>query len=143
MSPANFALEHIFFPELSVRANEEYVREAEEGRALPSTRLRLYKVGDNKYQVALGLRVSTSSEADPYDIQALAIAVFMANPMLEEEDQQALIAHNGPNILYGALREQLASITSRGPWNEYYLPIVYIGDEDFLPEDQTDLMDFD
>lgn len=47
---------------------------------------------------------------------------------------------NGPNILYGSLRDYIASITARGPWNEYYLPAGIIEPDDFVadPDEDTD-----
>ena len=85
--------------------------------------------------VYLELEKPIESESDAYEIRALSVGRFQTSPETPSETQQAIIMHSAPNILYGALREHIISMTSRGPWSEYYLPAVIIDPEDFATDE--------
>ena len=139
MNPASFALEHIFYPEVAVKANPEYLRDSENPPAKPQIKISVYKVEENRFQIAMEFTQEIESESDAYDLRAHAFATFLTDPEEAEELQTKVVAQSGPNIVYGALREHFATITARAPWKEYYLPAVISGQEDFfVPESEEE-----
>lgn len=132
MKPAGFVLEHIFYPEVVVRANPEYSRESNNVQAEPQLRIHVYKLEENRYQMAMDFAKDARNDADAYELKAYVVATFLTDPDQNEELQTKVVAQSGPNIMYGALREHLATITARAPWKEHYLPAVIIDRDDFF-----------
>lgn len=131
MRPAEFALEHIFYPEIVVKANPDFNRDAELEQSEQKLKIQVYKLDDHRFQMAMDFVKLIESEADPYELQAFAVATFLTNPDHTEEEQTKTLAKSGPNIIYGALRDHFATVTARAPWKEYYLPAVMIDRDDF------------
>jgi|SRR5690606_10545508 len=142
MKPAAFTLENVFYPQISVRANREHNYDGDGDPVLPSIKIHSYRGDGGRYQIALDLKKAIESDADAYEVKALAIGVFQTDPATPEDKQQAIVMRSGPQIVYGALRDHIATITARGPWNEYYLPAIIIDQDDFVfdDEDEQDLI---
>jgi preprotein translocase subunit SecB len=75
---------------------------------------------------ALELTVSHScSEGQnfPYNFKVALLGFFaFRNGSATSEAEQQFVRVNGSSMLYGAAREIVRSMTSRGPWEELFLP---------------------
>ena len=60
------------------------------------------------------------------------IGYFSLTDSVKDEMKEKLLMTNGMSLLYGAAREHVASITSRGPWDSFYLPCV-----SFRPDEKS------
>ncbi|MHB8762952.1 MAG: hypothetical protein ACYDA8_01200 [Deferrisomatales bacterium] len=58
----------------------------------------------------------------PYQIDLLAVGLFLLDPGVPEPERQRLVAINGCSMVYGAAREFLLTVTGRGPWGACQLP---------------------
>jgi len=71
MKPAKFALDHLFYPELSVKASQEYSPEDGVTPTEPTIKIFLNKTGVNLFHLGLRLNLSAEVPADKYSIEAL------------------------------------------------------------------------
>lgn len=131
MKKPNFALEALFYPEISVKANPEYDSSSQEQETEPVSRVFFNKTSENTYQVGVGIALAKEVSSDPYSVEALGLGVFSVDESLEEEDRLKTIIKNGPNLVYGGLREFIATVTGRGPYGEYFLPATIFEPSDF------------
>lgn len=138
MKPAKFALEHLFYPEISVKASQVFDPEGEETLSEPTIKIFISKTSENLFHLGLKLSLSAEVPSDKYAIEAFAVGVFRADETLPEDQQVRQIAHSGPNLVFGGLRDMVATITGRGPWSEYYLQPKIIEPEDFASNDEVD-----
>lgn len=143
MKPAKFALEHLFYPEISVKASEEHDPESDDTLTEPSIKIFINKTGPGLFHLAVKLHLSAEVPSDKYAIDAYAVGVFRADEALPEDQQVRLIAQSGPNIVFGGLRDMIATITGRGPWSEYYLQPKIIEPDDFVSKDDIDGLEAD
>jgi preprotein translocase subunit SecB len=126
-----FVLETLFYPEISIKANSDYDSSSNEHETEPVSRVFLNKVSETKYQVGVGILLTKEVNSDPYNIEALGLGVFTVDEKLEEEDRLKTVVKNGPNLVYGGLREFIATVTGRGPYGEYFLPATIFEPSDF------------
>lgn len=133
MKRASFSLEHIFYPEASIKANFGYLRSHEE--TPPSEPQVKIFIGaedkDNAFHMGLQFHIEAVSPADPYQIDVMVIGRFLGDPSMDPTEQAKIIVQSGPNILYGALRDYVVTLTSKSAWNEYLLPPVVFEPSDF------------
>ncbi|WP_426113509.1 hypothetical protein [Pseudomonas sp. DSP3-2-2] len=141
MKRAKFTLNHLFYPELSVDSNPDYDPNAAESPSEPTVKILLHKTDDDRYQVGMKLSLIGETPSDKYTIGAFCVANFTVDGDVPEDEQARLIMKSGPHIVFGALRDQIATVTSRGPWSEYYLQPKILEPEDFVPEDDPASMD--
>jgi preprotein translocase subunit SecB len=140
MKLASFALEQVFFPETTVKANVNYVSgHADDQPSEPRVKIYLNRNDDKTINIIVRYEQKAISPADPYEIEVVALGRFsstIAN-MTEENTQ---LMRSAPNILYGSIREHVLSITSRSAWAEHALPAVTFerSDFQFLDDDQTE-----
>lgn len=132
MKPAKFTLEHLFYPELSTKANQDFTPGDETSPTEPTLKFYLSRTGENSFNLGLRLGLSAEVPSDKYSIEAFAVGVFLTDETLQEEQQVKLIAQSGPNLVYAALRDMVATLTGRGPWGEYYLQPKIIEPGDFV-----------
>ncbi|SEI99314.1 Preprotein translocase subunit SecB [Azotobacter beijerinckii] len=138
MKRAKFTLEHIFYPEVSVKANAAYDRDTEDTPNDPQVKIRVGVADeDNSFTMILRLVLDVTSPADPYDINLLVVGRFIGDASLTQEEQIKVIVKSGPNILYGAARDYVATLTSKSAWSELMLPPVIFDPSDFAT-DQPD-----
>ena len=52
------------------------------------------------------------------------------------EDEEQFVRVNGSSMLYGAAREIVRSLTSRGPWGELMLPGISFYDKGAKPKEE-------
>ncbi len=83
---------------------------------------------DGSERASAGMSINTKDsgvgDGAPYIIKVKAFAVFQV-PMPEAHDIGALRARRyaAAAALMGAIREQIATLTSRGPWGTAWLPL--------------------
>lgn len=135
MKRANFVLEHLYYPNATVKANYNFKRDYTEAEAQDPQPKIFIAPRDNSHaiQMSMHIIVPSESQADPYEIDLLVIGYFSADASaVSEKDfvDQAVIS--APNILYGAARERIMSMTIRSAWGEYILPAVVFDPEDFI-----------
>lgn len=129
--------------EVSVKANPEHTSagddadaqhtpiSAEVCRAASSENPREWKVD---LKVALG---QSDPGALPYFVQIAATGIFEVMPQVPDDFIERIVSANGPAVLYGAMREVVASITGRGPHPALLLPSVTFIDMAPPAEQQT------
>jgi preprotein translocase subunit SecB len=118
-------LEHYFFEEISVATSlDESSLEAVPDDAVHAEAEFLANCEEpSLFQVVL--RVSTSPKAKnlPYAVTLKARGLFkITDPQIAQKERDALITNGAAAILYGAARELLVSLTSRGPARPFILP---------------------
>ena len=93
-----------------------------------STKLETAKNEQNnrlwKVVIVITVRPSEDAKFCPYVIDAELLGFFEVHPSVEESAIQDLVTCNGPAILFGAARELILFITSRGPMPPLMLPSV-------------------
>ncbi|MGO3542723.1 MAG: protein-export chaperone SecB [Pseudomonas helleri] len=122
MKSAKFTLDQMFYTEFSVKANAAFKRDCEECPTEPKVNIHITPTDENRYLVGMNLIKNQEVDSDAYEARAFAIGIFVVDDDIEKKKQIALVAQSGPNILYGSIRDQIASLTARGPWGEYLLP---------------------
>lgn len=127
-----------FYPAVTVAADAEF--EPGKDTATPNIEVKVSvdHVENNTYQV--GLEIALGPENDekrqPYAIELIAIGIFHVDP--DFPDPEKLLRLNGAAILYGAAREFIITITSRGPWGPVTIPsISFLRSEDIKPNEAT------
>lgn len=142
MQKAAFALEQVFYPETTVKANIEFKRNHDEPASEPVVSITIpqqISLEDDKpvLQVVLAVEVPAASPSDPYEIAILTVGRFKSSQQLSTQEFVQAVVFSGPNMLYSATREHILSITSRSAWGEYNLPAIIFGPEDFrMPESE-------
>lgn len=117
-------LKRCTFRQLALAANEKVANDAE----MPIETTRHYSVSSNNDRVwKVGLDVVFGKPTDgvsPYFGSVQVEGVFEINPTYPAEKMQELLAITGASILYGSVREMIASISARGPRGVFLLPSV-------------------
>lgn len=121
-------LDAYFFDITEVRVNVDYDRDA----GCDLTQLIQvkkdffrHKSDETAYQVLLEVALKSSEEQKtPYNVYVTTRGFFKFNDDVPEERKQALIENGTFSILYGATREYIASLTSRGPFGPMIIPPV-------------------
>jgi preprotein translocase subunit SecB len=114
---------HIVYKHVSVRESENEAVHAALGFDFQGVKIRskvgfAAKKGQEKnpedFLVDLGIAIeNVEGKASPYSIDVRVLGVFRALPSLAIERREDLVAVNGASILYGVIREMVASLTSR------------------------------
>lgn len=138
MKSAGFSLDLLFFTEMVLRANGKYSAASDEVPTEPRVQIFFHHREDRTYQMGLGYTLNAESTADPYTLDFLLIGTFTVDESVPEDDRPKKIAFSGPNILYGALRDQIATMTSRTVWEPLLLPPVVFGPDDFYTPDEDE-----
>src|SRR5690625_1380249 len=132
MKLAAFTLKNIFYPEVYVRPDPDFNYSSQGEPTEPRIKISVVHEGAaNLYQFMIQLSKDMVTDADAYELKALAVGVFTFSEEDPGKDQLTNLFRSAPNIVYGSLREHFASITARAPWNEYYLPIGILEPGDF------------
>ena len=120
-------LENYFFKRLLVDAQLPDGEDEPQFEGSPSvtTEIELFPhvEDENRYQLRLFIE---RDEAEPgpgtYDIELEVYGFFSVSPDWPEEERESIVRVTGASILYGAAREHLLAVTSRGPWPALMLP---------------------
>lgn len=131
MKIAPFQLEQLFFQEISIKALLSYDPDSEEPRDFPKLSIK-HSYEDSKHLFMLSLLMDKEENpSNPYAISVTCMAGFVFDPESEipQDEQEKLIRHSAPNIVFGSIRDQIIAITSRAPWGALHLPPIYIPQE--------------
>lgn len=122
-------LENFFFPHQEVRANLSFDPNGNRlgSQFTPSFSL----VAIEGRPDAVGIEASVSldegkSDNPPYFFTISAFGILTTDLEMTD-DLRAQAAGFGINVLFGALRERLATLTARAPWGAFVLGPVPIG----------------
>lgn len=134
MRSSPLQLESLFFPLVSVRALVP--KDVENAPAnFESDDLKLefdFDFDDDGENASAGLRLSSieANKASPKNLYSFEIEVFARFQIVgpEHKDARAIYLRKfaAASALIGAAREQVALMTSRGPWGCSYLPLITI-----------------
>ena len=83
------------------------------------------KVSDSVYTVRLAVKVGPSEGEEtriPYVIEASCCGTFRLEQ--EDDDTRQLLQFNGPAILLGAVRMQIAQLTAMGRFGPLWIPVM-------------------
>jgi len=75
------------------------------------------------FMIRLHVGISNKKETHaPYKIDIGVVGLFTATEKIKTEDRNNVVTVNGASILYGAIREQVATLTSRSYLGSMVLP---------------------
>jgi preprotein translocase subunit SecB len=137
MKPSPLTLRDYFVTDLSFSVNRSF-----DPKKPPSMRLddliikrELSPRGDNPLHWSLTLRIQHQTSPDQNTPYSLALEMVGHIDIIEgfpEEKRHLMLEINGASMLYGAAREIIRSVTSRGPFFQTVLPSV-----SFYPKKDT------
>lgn len=132
MVTSKFKLERYFFTQQEVRANPSHnpgVLRGDSSVEVNSTAgPSPAKPNQHFIEVIVSLD-EANSENPPYFFRLAMFGIFNSAPELNEEEAHKLASTVGPQLLIGAARDCLASMTARGPWGSFFMDIVHIRPE--------------
>jgi len=83
------------------------------------------KSDPNLYQIEIKIEnLHSKTITLPYTIEANVVGVFSVDPDFKHDDLDRLVQINGASMLFGAAREQILTITGRGPYGPLKLPTI-------------------
>ena len=90
-----------------------------------------HKEDPRKWMVSLDLQQARSEgkNCPEYTYHPSLVGLFEVSPEFPEEKMDAMVRANAPAILYGAAREMLLNLTSRGPFPPIRLQTVTFIDQ--------------
>ena len=116
MNPAPLQLERHFFTKVVLDSHpngqigvQNFLRcEMEIGQAEDNAR---------RFQVVLRLNILSDPDKQTcYTGEIHAVGLFLVDQSWTENEIPKLVESNGTALLYGAIRELILNLTSRGPW---------------------------
>lgn len=131
MMPSPLRLDAHFFTKIHLDACEKGAKEAVPGVLSAQVQCSQHKDERRKWMVTLGLRQQEDKEkgCPQYTFQFEVVGLFTVDEKYPVEKAEALVRANGAAILYGAVREMVASLSARGPFAQVNLPTVTFVDE--------------
>ena len=132
MKPSPLQLEQHFFSKISLEAHTDGHIEAD--HLLNCTISIGQAEGDaRRFQVEVRLQLdSPPDKKTTYTGEIWAVGLFRVLEGWPEEKTALLVEANGVALLFGAIRELLLNLTSRGPW-----PQVRLNAFSFIPETKS------
>lgn len=133
-----------FFPAVAVAADPNF--NPDNDTVEPEVEVNIGVARDEEndsYEVALEISLEAENEKkkQPYSISLVAIGIFQVAPDFPDPDK--LLRLNGASIIYGAAREFIITITSRGPWGQVMLPSISFINQERIPEEGGDVKSAD
>jgi preprotein translocase subunit SecB len=124
LSQCPLAIKEYFITNLSIRANP--VQDARpEAQVNVQAKAVSARNNDNKNLWRVSLNVTctpTPGNVTPYFIEVEAVGFFEVADSCPPEKVEAMVSNWGPSMLYGAIRELVILVTSRGPTPHVVLP---------------------
>ena len=115
-------LDRYFFTQTTVIANPQHHPEGPKdgSHVVPDFSCALVDKQAHTFAVELTVRLDEgASENPPYFFTVSAFALLTSEQNMPRDAAFALANSTGFNMLAGAVREHLASITARGPWGPF------------------------
>lgn len=124
-------LENYFFPHQEVRANPTYDPRGDRRGSHTNTAFAILPVEDRENAFAVEVQIALDEEKSinpPYFFTMHAFGVFSIDQEIETSAASPanIGGVQGAQILIGAIREHLATMTARGPWDVFLLAPVPI-----------------
>ena len=122
MKPHNVKVVQYFFPESSVKARQDHDPNGISNGTKQKLSLNINEIPSENNMHGVMVRLSSiddESENLPYSYSIETYGIFEPNDKSTDDliqDYKSNIKVVSLQILVGAIREHLASITSRGPW---------------------------
>lgn len=116
MKPSPLQLERYFFSKIELNAHTDADPKAEHTLQCG---VEIGEAVDNpqRFQVTLQLKLLGPEKAQTrYTGEFHAVGFFRVVEAWPKDRKMQLVETNGPAMLYGALREMIYTLTSRGPW---------------------------
>lgn len=124
------SIRHYFFPEISIKANPEY-KPTDDSRDIIDEHItvswdEMCKDDEDEFSIFLEFKLDGAEVTSvPYKISIMAYGLFDTDSNTREDHCKAA------SILLGSVREQVSSLTARGPWDE-----IIIEPYTFTPEEE-------
>ena len=117
MQPSPLRLERHFFTKVYLDTHPDGVPEAVHNLNC-GVEIGRHSEDTNRFQVTLKLIFSPQPSSKVYySGEVHAVGLFNVDTAMWPQDRALeLVETNGPALLYGAIRELLLNLTSRGPW---------------------------
>jgi len=129
MNPSPLQLERYFFSKVEITTHPD----GEIGTPnLIGCQIEIVRAPDNlrRFQVSLLVKLTSPPEKKAtYTGEVQAIGLFHVLPVWPDDKIDTLVESNGLAVLFGAIRELVYNITSRGPW-----PAVMLNTFTFIPD---------
>ncbi|OHZ01195.1 protein-export chaperone SecB [Salinicola sp. MIT1003] len=123
-------LERSFFAKVHIEANPDYLpgqSDEQQGDIEITVSLNVgqHQQDPNRYQVRLSIdKLEGNKTQLPYIISLQIVGLFQVDEAFKADNIKHLVEINGASMLYSAAREQVLSITGRGPWGAFQLPTI-------------------
>lgn len=133
MPTSPLQLKHYFFPQIFVEAVKEYGAQTENKEVVlePIVQTGLQKNKNDPAEFGVSLRISlepSEGRITPYKIKLHVVGSFAVSDTVPKAYREQVAATNGSQILYGAARDLLVTLTARGPWRPLFLPAIVFSD---------------
>jgi len=140
------SLEKYFILESNIKTVEDFsLGKKEKADYDVDARGELYENSDdqNKYRVVIsitfGRKKGTKKNSVPYTGFVKLAGFINVDENVPDEKREKFLMVNGLSLLYGSAREHVAAVTSRGPWEMFFLPMVsFRQDEATVDEELTE-----
>lgn len=138
-------MDYHFFTDIRVSTNPNIEKEKiDSGEALDLNYefdVHVAQAPEDRFSYSVNMLIKSVGESKAYKIHLDSVGIFhFAEECKEEEDRNHLIYVMGQTLLYGACREFILSLTSRGPYPPVYLPPVTFVPDDNSNEDCSNLL---
>jgi len=119
-------IKQLIFPIQIVKTNPEHVSSGEEVTIKASVDVKRNKIEGEETSIGIEMTVFLDKDESfnyPYDFEITVFSVFQLNKPVDKltKKDKDFINMNTTQILIGAIRERLASLTSRAPWGDFVL----------------------
>jgi preprotein translocase subunit SecB len=128
-------LKRYFFPVLSVIANPQFNPDAREthSKAEVDVNGNFGQHGEDTsgFMAMINITVKPPEEDAiiPYEIELSAVGFFQVDEDTPDDYVQTRLPLDALGVLHSSSREMITMLTSRGPWDEFVLPIHFFSPE--------------
>ena len=137
LAPHPIELEQVIFTRVSVIAIAGHIYKENAECAAPENDIQVSKMedADGRYQVVMTTTVNKEGNKEsPYSIDIECLAILHADATLSEADAHRGITITGHSVLFGAIRETIAWLTSRQPYGPLMLGLSVLRPKQKPPE---------
>jgi preprotein translocase subunit SecB len=133
-------VKNYYFTNISVKANDRPEKTSDKSKRTLNLKTTIETKNDDNdnYVVVLSLSLTPAPDGPgfPYTIEVVAVGHFSVAPAWPADKKEKLVVTSGGGILISAAREQIASLTGRGPHGPFLLPAVDLNT--FVREDDQE-----
>ena len=133
MKPSPLHLDQYFFTRIHLDACEDPACEEVENAGALKTHTNCQPHSEDPLRWMATLKVQIEKEPEgvcpPYTADLEAVGLFSIDDNFPKDRRTALVQANAPAVLFGAIREMLTNLTSRGPYKPINLSTVTFIDD--------------